>query len=89
MDPVLFGLSASVLTVLTVQGIKKLVPALKPHAAWVALVTALFWVALALVMEVAPESARYVGAVVSAAVVWLMSIGIYEKSKDAKKLVGE
>ena len=82
MDPVLFGISASVLTVLTVQGIKKIAPVLKPHAGWVALVVAFFWVGLALLMAIAPESARYVGAVVSAAVVWIMSIGIYEKGRD-------
>jgi uncharacterized membrane protein YjjP (DUF1212 family) len=80
-DPVVLGISASVLTTLIVQGIKKL-GAPDRFGAWYAFGVAAVLVALGLVMNLYPESTQFITAGIAAVVVWLTSIGIYEKGRD-------
>lgn len=81
LDPVLFGISTSALTVLIVQGLKKLgLPA--RFGAWAALAVSVGLVALGLMVRLLPESTPFVEAAVAGVVVWLTAIGIYEKGKD-------
>jgi hypothetical protein len=80
-DPVILGVSASVLTTIIVQGIKKL-GAPERFAAWYAFGVAAALVGLGLVMNLYPESTQFITAGIGALVVWLTSIGIYEKGRD-------